>query len=294
MLLPVRYIGFLTRCALSKPKPELSIVNVVKAMATAAGRLTPELSSAIFGDGDDAVHMAYSAAPTSHAYNAHTLRFTLIVPEKELSQQARQTQSARNKALVAEAHNPTQPLYAFVCNVLRREVSTWDADSPFDICEAAHGVVRDRVREKPWDARADGKLDAAGMWQLNRHMFACACNPSGGSRIAPEVVLLPRSATQSSTPTAAVHTAPFPLRTAIAYGLVKRWIAVRQGAHCTIIAHTRVFLSSLEDITGLPLLHQRSPPSLEDHYMLAQNIICRIALAPLPQDSSTFLVTHVV
>ena len=113
-----------------------------------------------------------------------------------------------------------------------------------------------------------------------------------------------------SRPIYSAQRAPFEHGETIAYGLVKRWIVVEQqrvgapgGAAAVagdseklsaVIAHVRIFESTLEPDTGCPIIQQRSRPGYDDHYMLASHIVCRITVTPMPDDTSQYLVSHLV
>ena len=109
----------------------------------------------------------------------------------------------------------------------------------------------------------------------------------------------------SDTPSSySAQRAPFEHGETIAYGLVKRWIVVEQqrvgapgGAAAAagdseklsaIIAHVRIFESTLEPDTGCPIIQQRSRPGYDDHYMLASHIVCCISVTPMPDDTSQY------
>jgi hypothetical protein len=319
----LRYIGFLTRCALSKPFPELSIINIIKAMSMATGRIPEELSAEVFGDSTEADQLAYAGTPTTRPIALRTMPFSPVVRSGKRTPAQIQLQRQSNDLLRTQLRSA--PLRPSITAILEQDSREWDVNSDdFHVALCGLGAVRDRGYEKVWDAREDGQLFASGTWSTNRHVFACACSGQGDSMVpvsatveaSPSPCSLPpslssldfsslSSSSADCSPPSIRHCpalrcsqrAPFDFHEDIAYGLVKRWIAVRQGSGLsTMIAHVRIFFSSLEEVpdTGCPIIHQRSLPAYEDHYMLARYIVCRIALAPLPNDTSRFLVSHVV
>ena len=343
-----RYIGWLKRCALSKRYPELSVINVVKSISLATGRIPDDLAEEVFGDSTGGDHLAYAGAPTTRPCALRTMPWQVVMPSGR--GQARAALEGRqwkaNKALALEVRKPALRQRLIV--ILQQVDPEWRVDA----CEfvmGLRGAVRDREYEKVWDWQADGRLDE-GTDVINRHVFACACSleeHSGSGVLMSAVTVIPpkfpaAAASSSSSnaarddlsppsspssvissssfvsytsslasnsshppppyspgrlhpPLACSQRLPFEYQEDIAYGLVKRWIAVRhRRGELAVIAHVRIFYSSLEPVTGCPIIHLRSPRAYEDHYMLAQHIVCRITLSPALGDSALFFVSHVV
>jgi hypothetical protein len=359
-----RFIGFLTRCALSKPFPELSIINMAKSMSLATGRMSEELSAAVLGDGAQGDCLAYAGTPTTRPHSLRTLPFSYVKISSDINKARQELQTAykAHAALRVELAADVQ-LRRRIGFILGQDNPQWNTDdSTFKCCVGAQGVWRDMTHEKQWDFRANGQLVAGE--DSNRHVFACACSEradvgsgvlvrgattaegyqqhlracsmdssssssSTESEISSFLLGLSSQSSQQSassssssssynsaytsssssmsavrpTPPQRIHPplqcsqrAPFEYHEDIAYGLVKRWIMARQrddGLRATI-AHVRIFQSFLERETGCPIIVQRSHPEYEDHYMLAKHIVCRITLSPLPNDTSQYLVSHVV
>ena len=338
-----RYIGFLTRCALSKPFPELSIINIVKAMSMAGGRISKELSAEVFGDGAQGDYLAYSGAPTTRPDSLRSMPFIAVTRSSGSGNQEHLRRQTRANHLLREELRSNPTLRQRFSVILRQDHDDWNIDSEaFQPAVCLGGAVRDRGYERVWDSREDGKL-VAGQ-DTNRHVFACACSqgadrgsgismletvetvpassssflghtlfslssPSSSSlscsssvsitsSLFPEPPVSPPRVRQHP-PLKCSQRAPFEDHEDIAYGLVKRWIAVRQGTSgglSTVVAHVRIFPSSIETVpdTGCPIIRQMCLRQYDDHYMLAKSVVCRITLSPLPLDSSRFLVSHVV
>ena len=321
---------------MSKPYPELSIINIVKSISLATGRISDELAEEVFGDSTGGDHLAYSGAPTTRSCALRATPFKLAEPKvNKLAQRRRGgLQLAANKRLAREIQGPA--LRQRLITILSEDSEQWDVDA-CEFGDVLHGVVRDRGYEKVWSSRPDGQLVVGE--SINCHVFACACSngadegsgidiastvePTTGppadqwtsslpsppssqstsvsytSSQSSELPEAPSPSTAPSTlPRFSSQRTPFESTEHIAYGLVKRWIVVRQKGEpdqgAAIIAHVRIFLSSLEPHTGCPIIRQRSPAGYEDHYMLAKHIVCRITLSSHPQDSSCFLVSHVI
>ena len=298
----IRYIGFLKRCALSKPQPELSIINTVNAMALATGRIPAELSREVFGDAQHADHLAYAGLPTARPRHLRSMPFTAISPHNVSAAVAWRRRQANDRL---HGHLRDRRVRGRFHALLRRAHPAWDAYNPvaFEVGVCFHGVVRDRAYEKEWDYREDGFLYPTGDWSLNQHAFACACNEDTGvtyaacrdPRPGPRYVVR----TAPPLPIECSQRAPFQQHEVIAYGLVKRWIKVRQtlsdGQELNeIIANVRVFVWSPELGTGCSRIRQHSVPPFDDHYMLARHIVCRITLSPTPDNEAFYLVSHVV
>ena len=341
-----RYIGFLTRCALSKPYPELSIINRVKTMAISSGRISAELATKVFGDSSQGDNVAYAGSPTARPQSLRTLPFCAVTFRGGGDDVSKQQglQFVANQHLRHQLH-VDGPLRDRFRVILGQDNGDWDVDGPaFEPAMCLRGVVRDRAYDKVWDSREDGKLVTGH--DTNFHVFACACSSkvdsdsgvlmsetvdprsfshdddsswlslsSSSSVFSPSSLSSPSPVSLSSSlsseasddvpstprhhpPLRCSQRAPFEYHEDIAYGLVKRWIAVRQGPSAelsTIIAHVRIFYSAIEVVpdTGSPIIRQASPAGYEDHYMLARHIVCRITLSPYPNDTSRFLVSHV-
>jgi hypothetical protein len=352
-----RYIGFLTRCALSKPFPELSIVNIVKSMSMATGRIPAELAAELFDDSAQGDHLAYAGTPTTRPHSLRNMPFTAVQRKRKPSAEQRTRQAEVNRGLLADLQSDGMLRERFAC-ILQQDNEQWDMSSEsFKPAVCLLGAVRHRGYEKEWDCREDGRLLTDKHWTTNQHVFACCCSADmeDGSGVPVFATVYPNTpsntyisssydlpssppstSSQSSSssssldfsipssgeaalpppspppsprirqPNQCSQRAPFENYEDIAYGLVKRWIAVQQssgpgesstGAELsTMIAHVRIFLTSLEQTpqTGCPIVHQRSLPPFEDHYMLAKHIVCRITVSPMPNDASRFLVSHVV
>jgi hypothetical protein len=293
----VRYIGFLTRCALSKPRPELSIINSVNAMALATGRIPNELSAEVFGDGAQADQLAYAGVPTTRPCELRSMPFLPVCRVRMTAAHWDRVQQL-NSALRRDLRN--EQLRAQFVSILRRDNARWR----FNRCDVAvclYGVVRDKVYEKPWDYRQDGYLVPTADWSTNQHVFACPCNTD--TRVSVEAIRDPLPLRlDTGVPPAAIdcsQRAPFQDDEVIAYGLVKRWIVVHQQLNkdqrlSAVIAHVRIFVWTPEMVTGCPLLRQYSLAPYDDHYMLAKHIVCRITLCPRPNDEAHYLVSHVL
>ena len=50
----------------------------------------------------------------------------------------------------------------------------------------------------------------------------------------------------------------------------------------------------MERATGWPVLTLRSRDGYDDHYMLAEHIVCRVTLSPVPRDATRYFVSHVL
>ena len=309
-----RYIGFLTRCALSKPHPELSIVNVVNAMSRITGRISEELSAEIFGDKAQADQLAYSGLPTTRPHELRSLPFKAVEVRRKRTAAEKERAQRANGALRNELRQPE--LRARLATILHRSNAAWDvANASFGAAVCLDGVARDRDYEKPWDCSKDGQLHPTADGSLNRHIFACACNDDTGVEpVAPlddNEESVPDSSLSSATQLVdSSQRAPFQHHEVIAYGLVKRWLVVTQKVRAgdggrggggggdaagdggtapmvaiitAIIAHVRIFSWEVEADTRAPLITQRCPrQGYDDHYMLADHIVCRITLFLLP------------
>ena len=282
-------------------------------------------------------YLAYSTGVTARPTSLRTIPFTAVTVSDTSSEQDRQQLEA-NTLLKRQLWCPTDSrLRDRFRVILRQDNDAWDVDSPvFEPAVCLYGVVRDRPHEKVWDSVNNGRVVEKD--DTNYHVFACACSShadtGSGLVMSQTVGDLPASAlnpwlldesSQSSTSTSVSLTsslssdeslpppyserihpphrcsqrAPFEHHEDIAYGLVKRWVVVRQGRSgelSTVIAHVRIFVSLMEEVleSGLPMIQITSPPQYEDHYMLAKHIVCRIMLSPVPNDSSRFLVSHTV
>ena len=235
----VRYIGFLTRCALSKPYPELSIINTINAMSLATGRIPDDLAKEVFGDSSAADQLAYSGRPTTRPHQLRTMPFTAVMPPRRTGQRDHNEQHARqqraNDAL--ERHLSENPLRARISSMLRRINATWDInDHGCRTAVCLFGVWRDRGYEKVWDSREDGFLVPTDDWSTNCHVFACAWNEDSMTPVDPlasSSQSMPSASSSSSSSSQSMSTgstqrAPFEHHEVIAYGLVKRWILVAQ------------------------------------------------------------------
>jgi hypothetical protein len=328
-----RYIGFLTRCALSKPYPELSIVNTVNAMSLATGRISSELSEEVFGDSAEADQLAYAGLPSQRPTQLRSMPFIPVRPRAPPKANTAVWLTARqriNTRLLAELR--TSPICARVTAILHGLSPQWDIHSDsFNANVCMGGVWRHVGYEKVWDYREDGRVEPRSSDTINRHIFACPCNNSTGivppaaaeekdgkeekEEVEETEASIGSSVTRPVTrPTDSSQRQPFRHNEVIAYGLVKRWIALTQAGvrdpqgrggrggggggtakdAVVILAHVRIFEWTLEPDTGCPILQQRSRAGYEDHYMLAQHIVCRITLSPLHDDTSQYLVSHVL
>ena len=321
-----RYIGFLTRCALSKPYPELSIVNTVSAMSLATGRISNELSEEIFGDSAEADQLAYAGLPTTRPQHLRSMPFRPVVPKtkpkKECAKKLQTELDQLNEGLRADLKKTN--VRARIQAILHRLDNRWDVNSPsFNAAVCMHGVQRNVEYEKVWNSQPDGTLHAHDTSFINRHVFACPCNDDTGVEPAEgwgddEVMCSlgeeekleeeKEDVPTSSTSVVSSQRQPFRHDEVVAYGLVKRWLVVKQagideqggelgGARkeaLVVLAHVRIFEWSLEPETGIPILQhvQRSRAGYNDHYMLAQHIVCRITLSPLLTNTSQYFVAH--
>ena len=314
-----RYIGFLTRCALSKPHPELSIINTVNSMARCVGRIPVELAEEVFGDGGQpASQLAYAGMASTRPQQLRSMPFQVKhPPHRHRSGEPLMRQRQVNSALRRQLLEPREPreekeyqplVAARIQAILRRLDSRWSlSSSGFSCGVSLHGAYRDKEYEKPWDASPQGFLHPTADWSTNRHVFACAWTADSMTPVDRSMLsLLSHTSSRRALPTTVESTqrAPFERDEAIAYGLVKRWIVLGQkmppaasGAArelSAIIAHVRIFEWEVEEDTGCPIVRQCSRDGYDDHYMLANHIVCRITLSPLPADQQRYLVSHVL
>ena len=314
-----RYIGFLTRCALSKPFPELSIINTMCSLSLATGRVSKDLARRVFGDSGQADQLAYSGGLTMRPQHLRSMPFHAVQPARRLQPHQLLRRDALNHAL---HHDLLQPsLRRHISSMLRRLDPAWRIDSRrFRSAVCMLGVYRHEAYEKVWDGRQDGFLSPTADWSVNERVFACAWSRDAMRPVDAHDVSVPISSASTSPhssrslrpsrPIYSAQRAPFEHGETIAYGLVKRWIVVEQqrvgapgGAAAVagdseklsaIIAHVRIFESTLEPDTGCPIIQQRSRPGYDDHYMLASHIVCRITVTPMPDDTSQYLLSHLV
>ena len=87
-----------------------------------------------------------------------------------------------------------------VSAILRRADAAWDVESrKFNAADCTYGVYRHKRYEHTWTARANGFIFPTTGWQLNTHVFACACNDDTGVTPLPVDAVVPLPAPSSSS-----------------------------------------------------------------------------------------------
>jgi hypothetical protein len=299
----------------------------------ATGRIPEELSAEVFGDSTEGDHLAYSGTPTTRPHSLRTMPFLPIIrritdtitstrrnqANEVLRNQLRSDALQQRFAVILQQDNIGWNVHssAFRSCVLQQGVvrdrsweKVWDSREDGQLCASANWATTRHVFACCCNAEADSGVPVSATVENSTNastdfdtnfpsslLSQSLSSLSSDSSISSSNLVIPPRMTRVRHPLRCSQRAPFEDHEDIAYGLVKRWILVSQGKELnTVIAHVRIFFTSLEQVpdTGCPIIHQQSLPAFQDHYMLAKHIVCRITLSPLPNDTSRFLVSHVV